>query len=64
MENEVLKFLQVYSKTMQPQNRYVSENTWDAYKLIMEQLNEIDELKDEIKELKEKLMKHEQTRKS
>lgn len=64
MENEVLKFLEVYSKTMQSQNKYVSDNTWNAYKLMLSNINELDELKDEIKELKKELKKNEQTRKS
>lgn len=64
MENEVLKFLEVYSKTMQSQNKYVSENTWNAYKLILAHINELDELKDEVKELKKEIKKHESSTKN
>lgn len=64
MQNEILKFLEVYSKTMQTQNKYVSENAWAAYKLIISMNDEINELEDENKSLKEKLKKNEQTGKA
>lgn len=64
MQNEILKFLEVYSKTMQTQNKYVSENAWAAYKPIISMNDEINELEDENKSLKEKLKKNEQTGKA
>jgi hypothetical protein len=51
---ETLKFLEVYSKTIAPQNKYASENCWNALKLIISMRDEITELNDELKELKGK----------
>ena len=58
-KDEVTNFLEVYSKAMAAENKYVSEMCWSAFKFIHELKTEINDLESQI----EKLEKNGKTRK-
>lgn len=53
-ENDVLKFLEIYSKTMDAENKYVSDMCWTAFKLIKSLNIELRNLESHVTHLEEK----------